>query len=353
MTMLGREPKVVKLARDLGLPIRGDCLASVRDFALLKTRQLLDGFDPKSMRELQRILANRLLVRVAVIESDEDVERISSEHSAFSRTLRQCLRLEFLSGDTEGITIEHENPRPGEMSYLAVIDARGPRRGRAYFTLWHEITHVLIMPEQLVFKAFRRSPTEDQKEKDPLEKTVDSIAALLAFYEPLFGPPLRAAEALEGHLTFAAIETAKAATTPEASFLASAIASVNITSQPAALVSLDFGYKKRERLALAIPELDLGFANPKAEAKLRAIHVVTNDAATKRGVAIRRNMRVPEQSVLRRAWNAPTDTHISALENQGDWTSSSRGALPNLELRVEAIRRGSFVYGLIVPVRTN
>jgi hypothetical protein len=76
-----------------------------------------------------------------------------------------CLRLEFLSLDTEGLTIEHEDPQPGAMRYLAVVGARGGRRARAHFTLWHEITHVLIMPEQLVFKAFRRSPTLEQIQK--------------------------------------------------------------------------------------------------------------------------------------------------------------------------------------------
>ena len=92
MSQLGRDPEIIKLARDLGLPISGDCLARVRDYALRKARQLLDGFDPKSMHELQRVLANRLLVRIAVIDTDDDIDGIADEYREFSPTLvRQYL----------------------------------------------------------------------------------------------------------------------------------------------------------------------------------------------------------------------------------------------------------------------
>jgi hypothetical protein len=303
------------------------------------------------MRDLQRILANKLLVRVEVIERDEDVDAIATKHADFSTTLRSCLRLEFLSEQTEGLTIEHEDPRPGGMKFLAVVDARGGRRARAHFTLWHEIAHILVLPAQLAFKVFRRSPTEDLIEKDPVEKVVDSIAGQLAFYEPLFGPALRSAIDQEGGMTFVAIDGAKANVTPEASFLAAAIASVNLSDRPVALVSLDYAYKKHERRTLDIPELDLGSANPKVEAKLRAVHVVANEAATKSGVAIRRNMRVPEGSILRRAWDSPYDTQLVAEEDQSDWGSTAGGALPGLSLRIEARRTGSYVYGLITPTR--
>lgn len=350
MSQLGRHPEIIKLAHDLGLPISGDCLARVRDHALRRARQLLEGFDPKSMQELQRVLANRLLVRIAIIETDEDVDRIAEEYADFSPTLRHCLRLEFLELDTEGITIEHEDPQPGEMRYLAVVDARGRRRARAHFTLWHEITHVLIMPEQLAFKAFRRAPTPEQIEKKPLEKAVDSIAGLLALYGPVFGPHLREAVARDGRLTFAAIEAAKAAVAPGASLLSTAIASVRMSSKPAALVSVDYAYKKRERNSLSTLEFDLGSAAPKVEAKLRAVYVVANQAAGAGGFAIRRNMRVPETSVLRRAYDSSFDVTLDAVEDQAAWETSADGQLPSLLLRVQAIRRGQYVYGLIEPV---
>jgi hypothetical protein len=350
MTQLGRNAQVIKLARDLGLPIRGDCLEYIKAFALSKTRHLTDGFELKSIRQLQRVLANRLLVRIAVIETDDDVDRIAQEHSHYSSTLQHCLHLEFLSMDTEGITIEHESPHPGELRYLAVIDARRQRRRRAYFTLWHELTHVLIMPEQLVFKAFRRAPSEQQREKDPLEKTVDSITGLLAFYEPLFGPTLNEAVAREGNFNFAAIEAARSTMTPEASLFATAVASVSMCSRPATFIAVDYAYKKSERAQLEVPRLDLGDANPKLNPKLRALHVVTNRAGSSAGLAIRRNMRVPATSALRKAHDSLGDTTVNALEDQGQWESTSAGQLARLPMRVEAIRRGTFVYGLIEPL---
>jgi hypothetical protein len=97
-----------------------------------------------------------------------------------------------------------DNPKPGKggRDYLAIIDARGPRKARAYFTAWHELAHLLLYPpRQLVLEGCRRTPTDDAKQKDPVESAVDQIAGLLAFWEPLFMPALLANK----ELTFEAI----------------------------------------------------------------------------------------------------------------------------------------------------
>ena len=58
-------------------------------------------------------------------------------------------------------------------------------------------------------------------------------------------------------------------------------------------------------------------------------------------------MRVPDQSVLMAAYEAPSEVDVEALEGQNWWETSSSGALPELPIRVRARRRGRFVYGLI------
>jgi hypothetical protein len=61
-------------------------------------------------------------------------------------------------------------------------------------------------------------------------------------------------------------------------------------------------------------------------------------------------MRVPETSVLRRAYDSSFDVTLDAVEDQAAWETSADGQLPSLLLRVQAIRRGQYVYGLIEPV---
>lgn len=58
-------------------------------------------------------------------------------------------------------------------------------------------------------------------------------------------------------------------------------------------------------------------------------------------------MRVPAESVLSRAFTSAVDLTVGADEDQGWWETSRGGPLPTLPLRVEAARRGRYVYGLI------
>jgi hypothetical protein len=83
------------------------------------------------------------------------------------------------------------------------------------------------------------------------------------------------------------------------------------------------------------------------QGRLRAVAVIANEAAAGSDLCIRRNMRVPEQSVLMTAYEAPSEVDLEALEDQSWWETSSSGALPELPIRVRARRRGRFVYGLI------
>ncbi len=93
--------------------------------------------------------------------------------------------------DFPGSDEEIEREKKGGRRYLTIIDARGSRAARAYFTAWHEVAHLLLCPpKQMILEGFRRTPTDPLKRKDPLESAVDHIAGLLAFWEPLFKPAL-------------------------------------------------------------------------------------------------------------------------------------------------------------------
>jgi hypothetical protein len=356
MTPLGREPRVIKLAHELGLPIEGNCLAHVTEYALTKVRGLLAGFDLRSMDDVRRYLSSRLSVRIEFIECDGDVARIATNCADFvpplsdgrATTLLDALVADFLEGDTEGALIPHQAPQPGDLRYLAVVDARGSRRYRAHFTLWHELTHVVVLPENQPVRVWRRAPTPDRRKTDPVERAIDYVAGLLGFFEPFYRPALGdAVMRAGGRLTFTAIEEARAAVVPQASFYAAAKASIRMAASAVAFLRVEYDYKAAEHEELNSGQFSLGDLRPAPEPELRVIDIAVSESATSSRLAIHRKMRVPARSVLARAYTSPTDVYLDALEDQGWWETRGRGNLPTRRLRVQSIRRGQMVYGLV------
>src|SRR5688572_12105221 len=194
MTQLATNPRVIKLAKGLGLPMRWDCLAHIRSYALKRIERILaESLVPVTDLDiLRRVVADKFRVKLEFICEAADIESIPLKYPRFHSGLLRRLRQEFVDGVTEGITLEREEWDPRQFRYLAVIDARGERAVRAYFTAWHEITHLLVHPEQLPFPGFRRSPPRIEIDKDPLESVVDHVAGSVAFYPPFFQPAVTA-----------------------------------------------------------------------------------------------------------------------------------------------------------------
>lgn len=351
MVKLARSPKVIQLARDLGLSPRGDCLTQIRNHAIAKVlRTIEDSAIPvESLDTLRRLVANKYRARLEVISSDSDIERIATECSLFHPHLRKRLVEEFLEGTTEGITLERDPYDSVQLRYLVIVDSRGERAARAYFTAWHELTHLVVHPEQLRFPGFRRTPLRIEIEKDPLESVVDHVAGRLAFYRPLFEPAIQGAMKAHGGITFEAIDQARAAAAPSASLFATAIGSINFAPIPTLLVAVGLGLKIDERRLLCSPQQRFGFAEVQVSEKVRALTLVPNELVPKSRLTIRRNMRVPLESVLVEAFESDLDATLDAQENQSWWETSEEGKLGSLPLRVQAIRRGRFAYGLITP----
>ncbi|MGE3672581.1 MAG: hypothetical protein AB7K71_23110, partial [Polyangiaceae bacterium] len=345
MTSLARDPVVLKLARDLGLSWRGDCLAHVRSFALERVARLIEGFPVENLDALRRILANRLRMGIEFVRSEADLGRIAQQYASFDSSLGARVHHEFLRSNTEGIVLQRQEYDATGIRYLAVIDARGERAVRAYFTAWHELAHLLIYPPQLAFPGFRRSPDPDNR-KDPLEAVVDNVAGTVAFYEPIYGPAVEQAVLEHGRLSFAAIDSARSIAAPEASCFAAAIAAVRYADHPVLLVRIGLGLKKAQAREARSGQGSFSFAPPEAPT-LRALDVIGNDRVADSEFAIRRNMRVPVGSALETAFQSQVDCDFAADENQSSWETSQAGSQPPLRISVEAVRRGGHVYGLI------
>jgi hypothetical protein len=345
--------RVGKLAKDLGLSTRGDHLGHLTAHAVSKVRQIVDQWPERveSLETLLRIVASRLSVCIEYIRADADVERIARERAAYSPTLGATLNCEFLKGTSEGNLIEHQNPRPGDRRYLAVIDARGSRAIRAYFTAWHEISHVLTTPPQLEFKLFRRTPSAEEIRKDPVESAVDHIAGTIAFYEPIFAPALSAEIARSGQITIEAIQRTRDTVAPSASLYAAIVAAVRLHPEGLCFVRAEKRLKPGEqrKLASTQEELGLGLELEQIVPKLRLVDVILNDGARTCRVRLHEHIRVPMKSVISRIYQEFIITERDGIEDQAWWETTADGPLPSMTLRVTAVRKGESVYGLIQP----
>ena len=346
-------PAVSRLARDLGVPDRSDPLSQIRKYALGRVQQIVSGF-PEPITDLETlrlVLANKYRVQIEFIHEDADVEHVVRRHDDFHHLLSARLREEFVEGETEGITLERAEWDPALFRYLAVIDARGARSSRAFFTSFHELTHLIVHPPQIPFPGFRRTPSVEEKTKDPIESVVDHVAAQIGFYAPVFGPLLDEALRQEGGLTFRCLDAVRLPTTPPPSLQATAMAAVNVVPEPVVFLHARRAYKKAEERALASPQATFDFAKVKPKFDLRAVMVVANETAKRSGVAIHRHIRIPEGSVIAQALEGPEEVELHAAEDQASWENSTIGNLPALPLDVRATRRGRFVYGLMRVVK--
>lgn len=348
---LSQDPRVAALARDLGLPGQGDCLTHLTQFALRKIDQIFRRWPEPidSLDVLLQVVASRLSVCIEYIRTDSDLDRIARDRAAYSLTLRETLQCEFVRGNSEGNLIEHREPQPGDRRYLAIVDARGDRAVRAYFTAWHEMSHVLTTPSQLEFKLYRRTPAAEEIWKDPVESAIDHIAGTIAFYEPIFRPALAQAVLSTGRITIEAIERARDAVTPSASLYSAILAALRIWPEPLCFVRAEPRLKPAEQRKLSSlqQDLELGLEPEIIRPKLRLVDVIPNDRARSSRLKLHAHLRVPASSVISRVHQEQLNSEHEAFENQASWERSEDGPLPTATLRVTATRRGGSVYGLV------
>jgi hypothetical protein len=335
MMDLIQHPKLRQIARDLHIPESADALRDLRDHAIELVRNMLREWEFESIEDLRRLVADRLSVKLEFIYQDQDVSRIASEYQHFLVKFRKLLEKEFITGDTEGLLIDNPSPKRGGRRYLAIIDARGARAARAYFTAWHELAHLLLCPpKQMLIEGFRRAPTAATIRKDPLESAVDHIAGLLAYWEPIYRPALYQRSA--GNLTFGAIEGASSIVAPGASLYSASLAAIRLWDGPAIFLTAEYGTKTNGS----------GFA-------LRVQTLIVNELARPLDLRIRKSMRVPVDSILARAFEENLGLERAASENQAMWEVSGHGNLPPLGWNVQSLRRGPAVYGILKPVEVS
>jgi hypothetical protein len=341
MSRLDQEHDVAALAQELGL--HGDPVEAVVRFC----EERIDCWAAEvggveNVAALEQLVADRLQLAFEEACSDDNLERVIAKYVAQGEYVFAALRDE-LGPTTFGLTIKrrHCGPDSGD-KYVAVIDCRGEKASRRFFTRWHEIAHLLVLERELDAPVRRSS-------HDPIERLMDEIAGRIGFYEPIFGPVF-AREHSKPLLEFRTIEAVRNAYCDKASFQSTLFACQRRISTPVVYVEAEVKYKAEEERRLRSKQRKF-FEDDPPVAKLRVGSAVPNQSAIDRDFRVVPNMRVPESSVIHRLHSDADAEQASGRENLDSWEFSEGGSLPACEVWVEARKAGDRVIAIVQPAK--
>jgi len=344
MSRLEHASEVANLAAELGLggaPVN----AILRHCRTRIDRWVAEAGGVTTIGELETVVTQRLQMVFVEVRSNADFDRITEKYARGKKDpvfASMRFRFDDAENPTFGTLVKRKNVGDDAPDrFVAVIDCRGGKLARRFFTRWHEIAHRLTThADQGATEPAYRS------EHDPLERMMDEIAGHVGFYGPFFDPAFDAAHGGKALLTFGTVEAVRAGGFPEASFQATLNACVKRMPTPVMCLEAALAYKKEERRRHQTPSL-FGEAPPPGE--LRAIKVIPNPAAQQEGFTIPTNMRVPAASVIRRLFDADHQAGGDALEDLSQWESRGK-TLEQRPVAVEGRKLADRVIAIVQPV---
>ncbi len=330
MRALDQEQDVVDLARKLGL--NGTPVAAIINFCQDQIDTWVrEAGGVTSVDELEAVIAKRLNLVFEEVNEFADFDRLKAKYVPMGEPIFAALHLD-LTDDTYGTMI-----RLKDGTHVAVIDCRGDKAARRFFTRWHEIAHLLV-EENVERQVFRSS-------HEPLERLMDQIAGNVGFYHAIFNPVFISYISGRDRLTFDTVEAIRKEFCPYASFQATLYACHRRLDRPLLYVEARMGYTASERRALKQMRM---FDDDQPEKKLRVQLAVANAPASAMDLTARNNMRVPESSVIYKAFQEElTDT--MGEENLNSWTFSKGGSLIDCHVFIQARRIDQMVMATIQP----
>ena len=335
---LRNSPQIWKLARDLGVEPGSDPVSAILRFCNKKVQRIAKDFKCATLDKLLTAVAAALGTTFIEIHADADLFEVQKRYLDQNERAFATLKAD-LSGEILAITYKLLNPKRWQRPYVSVIDCRGDRRSRAYYSKWHELAHLLTLTDQMRL-SFARTHAQVGQPRDPEEALMEVIAGRFGFWQELLAPHAK------GEISFEAVEALRAQHCPEASGQASLIGIANVWPSPCILVYAGLGYKKRETDALK--QGTFGFSEPPSP-ELRVLKLQVNEFAKESGLAIFPNMRVPTCSVIYKVFSGET-VEAEAVEDLAWWSTSDGKALSPRKVRVRARRFGDGVQALVLPL---
>ncbi len=349
MSALDQAGEIIQLADELGVDWRTQPVTNIVRFCQQKVDRWVEATDGvTTIAELEQLVCAQLRLVFEEIWSDGDLDRIIRRYVAAGEPVFATLKDEF-DDDTFATLLQRRNTTlEASDLYVAVIDCRGSKATRRFFTRWHEIAHLLTLVRQLHFHFHRTS-----NDRCPLERLMDVIAGEVGFYDPIFAPALEMEAQTRRQLSFDGVEAIRARYCPHASFQATLFAAVKRFPAAVIYVEAGLGFKKQEELLRRSSQLDL-FPDATPEATLRVLQVSINDTARRSGYRIDRNMRVPAASLLAKHFDTGTvqdvaSSPVAGVECLDEWRHSDGTSVGTGAIHVEARPQGERVIALIQP----
>lgn len=346
MTRWEQAPEIAALAAELGVggaaPVGG---------ILEHCHRRIDGWVAEAggvsnIDALEALVTNRLQMAFEEIRGDDDFDRLTEVYARGKKDpVFASMRMRFNDADnlTYGALVERRNVGDDDPDrFVAVIDCRGSKLARRFFTRWHEIAH------RLTTHADQSSGKEPayRSEHDPIEKLMDEIAGHVGFYGPIFDPAHHDVSQGKRHLSFGTVQGVIDAAFPTASFQATLFACSRRLPTPVIYLEAKLDHKKEVKRKLATPSL---FDDDPPPGELRAVKVIQNDAAQEEGFYIPINMRVPVGSVIHSLFDGETMTDGDGQECLSQWESQGR-CLERRAVVVEARKVPDRVIAIVQPV---
>ena len=345
MTRLDQSPEIIKLARELGV----DDAAPVENILSHCSRRI-DGWVAEAgsvpgIDALESLVTQRLQMVFEEIRTDDDWERLKEVYARGKKEFVFAgMQSKFEEGDnlTYGALIQRKHATAEcPDRFVAVIDCRGSKLARRFFTKWHEIAHRLTTHAD-------GGETEPgyRSEHDPIERMMDEIAGHVGFYDPLFQPAYQQASVGQSHLKFGTVERIIGSAFPAASFQATLFACTRRLPTPVIYLEAALGHKKEVKRKLATKSL---FDDDPPPGELRVVKVRANDAAFKDKFFIPEKIRVPADSVIHSVFSTDGMTDGNGEECLSQWESQGR-SLGRRAVVVEARKVPDRVIAIVQPV---
>jgi len=338
---LRNDYQIWTLAKDLGLSAKTEPLAEIVEFCVQQMRSLLKEFPCDSLSQLLEIAATKFETVFKEIHSDEELRKLRDEFLARGETEFALLETE-LGPEVFAITFRLLRPKPGEREFISIIDCRGHKKYRSYYSKWHELAHLFTLTDQMRFKFCRTHSSWNKK--DPEEALMEVIAGQVGFLADIVKRHAK------GRISFDKIAELRYKLCPEASVQASTIGFANNWPSPCVLLEASLEYKKSDRDKLNQQNFD--FISPPVP-ELRIAHVNSSPSATDFARILHPNIRIPKSSIIYKTFMEEISPVVEARESLGTWETKKGGYLPARWYIVSARKQVDSVQALLTPTKLD
>lgn len=334
---LDSKPQIWTLAVDLGLNPSEKPSRAIIAFVERRIRQVAKKFSCTSLNDLLAAVGDEVDTIFEEVHTTEDLRQIQAKYVSRGEGGFANLEGELQNESDYAITLRRLHKEKWEPQFVSVIDCRGDKAYRCYFSKWHELAHLLTLTPQMRL-VFRRTHCSGAVQ-DPEERLMDAIAGELGFFRDFLPEDVR------GEISFEMIEKIRQEYCSTASRQAAMIGIVKSLPRPCILVTAGLALRKSEASNDAQMLLDVGLTKPTPV--LRAVHVTVNEAAREEGILLHKQWRIPSESVIARVFES--GGYGESTEDLSWWKTSDGTQLSDCSVSVKARKEWDSVIALLVP----